>query len=231
MVKNRSISLKINNFLYQFKVLNRIYLIILLFFPLITSSQTKEKAKYSHKAVSLQKKAVKFQFSITGTEKEIYTKMLKMLDSATEIEPTYALAYRTKIIPLIHLKKYNQALLILYKVRKIDPTNLKDIIKQGIIYEVFLKKPTEATIFYKQAYEIALKKKNTTITKNSFPDQAIAYCLMFYKGKEAAVNYLSRCSKNYNDKKSMDQIKQLQTLIRSSKLGLSEKKDMLNSNT
>lgn len=215
---------------YKHLKYNKLFVAIILFSLSnlsLTSAQTLLKTKYSPKAVDLQTRAIKYQFNIKDSEKQTFNTMLKVLDSATKIEPNYGLAHRTKVIPLIKLKRYKEALIVLRKARSIDPTNLNDIIKQGVIWELYLNKPKESANLYKQAYDIAVENKNKGNIKNSYHDQTITYCLTFYKGKEEALRHLSSCYKNYNDKESINALQQLEKLIRSKPFNESMKKSIL----
>ncbi|WP_316736395.1 hypothetical protein [Pedobacter aquatilis] len=215
---------------YKYKKLLYAIFLLLLSSLSITSAQTSSKTKYSTKAVDLQKRAIKYQFNIKDNETQTYSRMLKMLDSATSIEPSYALAYRTKVIPLIKLKKYNEALVVLRKARSIDPTNLKDLIRQGIILESFLNKPNEAKRIYFEAYKQALKYKKGKNNQNPYYDQVVAFNLMFYRGKEEALRYLSNSFKTYTDQKSKEQMKKLENLLRSTPFDAESKISLLNGN-
>src|SRR5205823_2662173 len=126
--------------------------------------------------------------------------------------------------------RYSEALGVLRKSRTIDPTNLKDIIKQGIIWESYLNNAVKAKSYYKQAYEYAVKNKNSKGSKNFYYDGVITYCLIFYRGKEEALAYLDKSSRDYKDKKSLNQIKYLGTLLRSTEVNPEKNKSVLEGN-
>lgn len=197
------------------KLIVKYFFVILLTFPFITFAQKSSKNKFSQKAIELQKKAVMYQFSTEENQDKKFKNMLKFLDSATTIEPTYALAYRTKVFPLVRLKRYKEALLVLSKVRIIEPLNFKNIIKQGVIYEFYLKEPKNAKLYYKEAYDSVIKNKDIKKAKNPNYDESVTFCLLFHKGKEQALLYLSECIKNYTDHKSIIELKKFDNLVRS----------------
>ncbi|GGI22797.1 hypothetical protein GCM10008119_04440 [Pedobacter mendelii] len=155
--------------------------------------------------------------------------IIKILDSATIIEPTYNSAYSNKLRPLLSLKKYNSAISVVNRMILNNPEDLNSYIKLGVIYESYLKKRNLAIPYYKKSYDLALKNVAQHRRKNSYYDEVVAYMLMFYKGKVVAIEYLNKISSYYSDTKSKKQIEALQKLIESFMDDSESKKNVFNS--
>ncbi|UKT63964.1 hypothetical protein [Pedobacter mucosus] len=147
------------------------------------------------------------------SDKELNIKIIRILDSAIKIEPTYNSAVMNGLSPLIKLKRYKEAIAAVKQQIVIYPHDYNLYIKGGIIYMDYLNKKMEAINFFNTAYKITLIKGKKVVSD----DLKIAFALIYFKGKQEAIKYLNRVSANYNDTKSLDQIKVYKQMITNEK--------------
>ena len=203
------------------------YALLLIFLPLFVFSQV-SKPTPNPMALELNKRAFKLLLVTSDRDVKANAKILNILDSATNIDPKYNPALTNKLRPLLSLKKYSLALETIKKAIKNNPEDINLYIKEGVMYECFFSKKNQAISSYKKAYDIILQKGQKKSNKISSYDQELAYVLVFYKGKSAAINYLDKVSPKYKDQKNLKQISQLRQLISGESLDCEGKKAVFN---
>lgn len=204
------------------------YCLLLIFCPLFVFSQISKQVN-KPKALELNNKAFKLLLVTSNRDTKENIRILKILDSATNIDPKLNSAISNKVKPLLSLKRYSLALETIKKAIKNSPNDANLLIREGVIYECYFAKKSQAALSYQKAYNILLQKKQKTSNSSSFNDQELAYVLMFCKGKDAALAYLEKISTNYKDQKNLKQISQLKQFISSKPFDCESKKEVFNS--
>jgi len=190
--------------------------------------------KFNHnpQAFALNSKA--FKLLIAGgdgtmlSKTQFNFKVLKILDSATKIEPLYISAHSNKLGPLLATHQNAKALATVKYILSIKPDDLNLLIKQGVIYEV-LNKQSSAISSYKEAYSSAINLVSKGNRKTVRNDLLVAYILPFYKNKKSAIDYLSNISQYFKNEKDMKEISYLKKLIELGDYNLEGKKKVFNS--
>jgi tetratricopeptide (TPR) repeat protein len=193
------------------------FIILLLFLtPVLTKCQ-QQKPKHNLKAFSLNQKAFKLLITKGVKEKltdgELSVKVIRILDSATVIEPSYTSAYTNKLSSLIYLKRYKEAIANLNKAILSDPEAYEHYLKLGILYKDYLLDKPKAKMAFGKSYTLALNKANSDKHTKVNYDTNVAFVLAFAKNKNEAFKYLDKISVYYKNDKDLNQISYFRKLL------------------
>jgi tetratricopeptide (TPR) repeat protein len=135
----------------------KIRLLLLLIVLISCASKTDlpktEKNDYNQQAILLGDSAVKIMFDVMYDENvpdSIINKSLSMINQAIELEPNVYTYKHNKLLILIDLKRYNEALTYIDSIYKLNLEYLPIIIDQAYLYKQMMKKE-ESMQKYKEA--------------------------------------------------------------------------------
>ncbi|PWS26490.1 hypothetical protein DHW03_17075 [Pedobacter yonginense] len=185
--------------------------------PLFGKCRQKATKKHTSKAFSLNEKA--FFLLITNGSKEglntreLSIKVIKILDSATYLEPGYTSAYLNKLTSLIYLKKYQEAIKNIDQAIKSNPSDHSNYLKKGIIYRDYLLDRSKASVAFNKALMIAGEKAKRAKYSALGNDINVAFIIAFAKNKNSALAYLDKILIHYQNIKDVNQISNFKKLL------------------
>jgi tetratricopeptide (TPR) repeat protein len=155
-------------------------------------------------AAALNKKAINLAVrQVTpAAKKDIAIRVLKMLDSATMLDPTYYNAYLNKTGSLLELNRTQDALANLYHAIQLQPNTIMAYARAGHIIEYIMGSKAKAMPYYRKAYNISTAKFKKQGRKELQDDLDIAYTLAFYKDRPSSAAYLKSIEKYYTKESS-----------------------------
>jgi tetratricopeptide (TPR) repeat protein len=155
-------------------------------------------------AAALNKKAINLAVrQVTpAVKKDIAIRVLKMLDSATKLDPAYYNAYLNKTGSFLELNRTQDALANLYHAIQLQPDNIMAYARAGHIIEYIMGSKAKAMPYYRKAYNISTAKFKKQGRKELQDDLDIAYTLAFYKDRPSSAAYLKSIEKYYTKESS-----------------------------
>ena len=145
------------------------------------------------KAVAISKKVIKMLMPGVGdstVKKNKHLLVLRILDSATAIDPLYNAGYTNKLSSLIYLKRYQQAINTVDTVLKNDPNSVSTWMRGGYLYREYIKDKEKERKYFKTAYDIGSKQAVAGGHRDSKIEFYVALCSAYLNGKSAALKYL-----------------------------------------
>jgi tetratricopeptide (TPR) repeat protein len=168
-------------------------------------------------AAALNKKAINLAVrqAAPAAKKDIAIRVLKILDSATNIDPTYYNAYLNKTGSLLELNRTQDALANLYHAIQMQPNTIMAYARAGHIIEYIMGSKVKAMPYYRKAYNISVAKFKKQGRKELQDDLDIAYTLAFYKDRASSSAYLKSIEKYYTkESSSMYSINMFEQLLK-----------------
>jgi tetratricopeptide (TPR) repeat protein len=168
-------------------------------------------------AAALNKKAIALAVRPASqvAKKDVAIRVLKILDSATAVDPTYYNAYLNKTGSLLELNRTQDALANLYHAIQMQPGTIMAYARAGHIIEYIMGSKVKAMPYYKKAYHLSIAKFKKQGRKELQDDLDIAYTLAFYKDRASSAAYLKSIEKYYTkDSTSMYSINMFEQLVK-----------------